>query len=150
MKSIVIIFIMVVIIAGLGYGVYYFNFLNNNNAEPDEDETIVDISEDEISDNSESADVINTKKGESFSVVLDANPTTGYQWNVDFDSEYLQLTDRDFVTQSEGLMVGAGGQETFNFIALESGETEINFSYLRSWEQGVEPIQKKTYNVIIE
>jgi len=149
-KPILIIFLLVVIIAGLGYGLYYFNFLNKNSVDTNEDK-IIDVSNDLKEDTpKESADVINTKKGESFLVVLDSNPTTGYSWEVSVDSEYVQLDDKSFDSESSEGMVGVGGYETFNFTALESGETEITFSYLRPWEKNIEPVEKKVYNIIIE
>jgi len=141
-KPIIIILILVAIIAGLGYGLYYFNFLNKDSAENQEESEPINISED--------SDAVNIKKGDKFLVILDSNPTTGYSWEINVDSNYVQFIDKDFVSESEGQMVGVGGQETFNFTALESGQTEITFSYLRSWEKDVEPIKKKVYNIIIE
>jgi len=141
-KPIIIILVLVAILAALGYGLYYFNFLNKDSVENQEENEPIDISED--------SDVVNIKKGDKFLVVLDSNPTTGYSWEYSINSEYIQFIDKDFVSESEGQMVGVGGNETFNFLALESGETEITFSYLRSWEKDVEPIEKKVYNIIIE
>lgn len=141
-KPIITILILVAIIAVLGYGVYYFNFFNTDNTEDQEESEVVDISE--------SSDVINTKKGDKFLVVLESNPTTGYSWEVNVDSNYIQLDDKSFNSESSEGMVGVGGNETFNFTALESGNTEITFSYLRPWEKDVEPVEKKVYNIIIE
>ena len=137
-KPILIILILAGIIAGLGYGLYYFNFLNKDN---------LDTNNSEVVDNS---DIINTKKGENFLVVLDSNPTTGYSWEVDVDFNYIKLDDKSFNSESSEEIVGAGGNETFNFTALKSGETEITFSYLRPWEKDVEPVEKKVYNIVIE
>lgn len=94
----------------------------------------------------EKGEVIKTKKGDHFSLVLEANPTTGYQWELDFDSSFIQLVERNYAPPSQSL-VGAGGEETFNFLALKSGETEIIFSYLRPWEK--EEVEKLVYKIII-
>jgi len=94
-------------------------------------------------------ETIATKNNDNFFVILEANPTTGYQWEVDFDSDYLELTNREYVAPSSGL-VGAGGDETFNFLALKSGQTEIIFSYLRSWEEDKPPIEERVYQITIE
>jgi inhibitor of cysteine peptidase len=91
---------------------------------------------------------IETKVGETFSVVLDANPTTGYDWQGDFDEAFLKLAKKDFKAESE--LLGAGGKETFEFQALNLGKTQMTFSYLRSWEKGVEPIEKKVYEIEIQ
>ena len=149
-KPILIILILAGIIAGLGYGLYYFNFLNKDNTDTSNNE-IIDIPDNtEQNISKEDSNIINTKKGDKFLVVLDSNPTTGYQWEANVDSDYIKLDDKSFNSESSEEMVGAGGYETFNFTALESGETEITFSYLRPWEEGVEPVEKKVYNIIIE
>ena len=94
---------------------------------------------------------LETKTGDGFSIVLDTNPTTGYEWQLDFDKDFIELVDRNYAIapESEGL-VGAGGQETFDFKALKVGESEITFSYLRSWETSVPPIEKIIYKITIE
>ena len=150
-KPIIIILILATIIAILGYGVYYFNFLNKDNTENQKESEIIDISNDVKPENQEeNSNVINTKKEDNFSIVLETNPTTGYQWEISVDSDYIQLDDRNFSSGSSEGMVGVGGKETFNFTALKLGNTEITFSYLRPWEKDVEPIEKKVYNIIIK
>jgi len=88
--------------------------------------------------------------GDSFSVILETNPTTGYQWEPEFDSEFIVLVDRNYLENphTEG-MVGVGGTETFNFIAKSSGDLEISFSYFRSWESKDTAIETKIFEVEI-
>ena len=45
-------------------------------------------------------ETIKVKNGDTFSVVLPSNPTTGYSWGVDFDFNYVQLTDSGYVTSN--------------------------------------------------
>ena len=90
---------------------------------------------------------IEAKMGDMFSIVLDANPTTGYQWEVEFDSDNIQLIDREYVTSSKEPLPGTGGYETFNFFALKPGNTNIKFSYLRSWVG--DAIETLAYEIII-
>ncbi len=94
-------------------------------------------------------EIINTKNGDSFFMILAANPTTGYQWELDFNSSYVQLIDKKYIPSSPEL-IGSGGQETFNFLALKSGETDITFFYLRPWEKDKPPIEEKVYEIIIK
>ena len=94
-------------------------------------------------------ETIETEKGNQFSVVLETNPTTGYEWELDFDFNYIRFTGRKYVSASPE-MIGSGGHETFNFRTLKSGETEIIFSYLRSWETEKPPIETKSYKIIIK
>lgn len=92
---------------------------------------------------------IRAKNDENFSVVLEANPTTGYGWQIDFNSTYIELVERNYTSGSPPGIMGSGGKETFEFLAKKSGTTEITFSYLRSWEEK-EPIEKKIYEITIE
>ena len=92
---------------------------------------------------------IETKINSEFRIVLEANPTTGYQWKIDFDSQLINLVDQDYQPNSPEL-VGSGGLETFNFKAIETGETEIIFSYLRPWEKDKTPLEERAYQIIIK
>ncbi len=88
-----------------------------------------------------------TKNGEKFLVTLEANPTTGYEWQIDFDPVYIELIVKNYVP-SYSELIGSGGEEIFEFLAKESGETVITFSYLRPWEE--ESIKEEIYEIIIE
>ena len=92
---------------------------------------------------------IKTRVGEQFFIVLGTNPTTGYEWQAEINLEYIELAGREYSPAIPEL-IGSGGQETFTFLALKSGETKIEFSYLRPWEEGVAPIKEKVYSIIIE
>ena len=85
--------------------------------------------------------------GESFSVVLPGNATTGYSWQVEgIDASILSAAEPVYVSDSE--LVGAGGVYTFTFTAAAAGETELRLVYLRPWEQ-VEPLQTFTMTVTV-
>lgn len=93
---------------------------------------------------------INVNNGDSFIVAFGSNPTTGYEWEAKFDLDYLELAEQKYTPYADESVVGAGGNETFEFLALKHGETEIEFSYLRSWEEEQEPLREATYTVIIK
>lgn len=90
---------------------------------------------------------IKTTVHDFFTIALESNPTTGYRWEVDFDSQYLQLMGEEYKTHIQEQVVGAGGKEIFTFQALRAGETEITFSYLRPWEEEV--IKKEVFKITI-
>ena len=92
-------------------------------------------------------DTIKVKNGDTFSVVLHSNPTTGYSWQVDFDSNYVRLTDSGYVT-SNPILIGSSGNETFEFLAVKSGQTEITFSYMRPWESKP-PLDTRVFKIVI-
>ncbi len=93
-------------------------------------------------------DTIKTKKGDTFSISLESNPTTGYSWQPQFDSNYVQLVNSDY-TPSQPHLIGGGGKETFEFLALQSGQTEITFSYMRPWESKP-PLETRVFKIIIK
>lgn len=72
--------------------------------------------------------------GEQFIIALESNPTTGYEWEVDFDESLLELARSDFTPAKTGL-TGAGGEQTFTFEGLKAGKTEVTLTYKRQWEQ---------------
>jgi inhibitor of cysteine peptidase len=88
-------------------------------------------------------------KTKNFSIVLDSNPTTGYSWEAKFDESYIKLVSSNYVPnpQITGI-VGSGGTQNFEFSALQSGETQITFTYARPWEKD-NPSETKNYNVKI-
>ena len=77
--------------------------------------------------------------GETFIISLESNPTTGYSWQAEFDTESLELVDEDFA--SDSTLIGAGGVQTFEFLALKQGQVDVTMIYKRLWE--AESIDKK-------
>ena len=78
------------------------------------------------------ASTMNRKVGETFTISLESNPTTGYMWQPGYDSEFLKLVDRKFV--SDSTIPGSPGIEIFEFLALKEGEVKVQMVYKRSWE----------------
>ncbi len=81
---------------------------------------------------------VETTVGKEFTISLEANPTTGYKWEVDFGSSFLDLVASEFrQAAARPGMVGVGGEQRFTFRALQAGTTTVQFTYKRPWEQGV-------------
>jgi len=79
--------------------------------------------------------------GESVTVALCSNPTTGFQWGEAqiADSNIVTQTDRKFVDPSQAggqPLLGAAGQDVWTFKAVKKGSTTISVSYGRPWEGG--------------
>lgn len=84
-----------------------------------------------------------------FTIDLEANAATGYSWEAEFDTALLELVSREYTAhEASASMVGSSGIETFTFKALEVGDSEIHFSYSRSWEEEP-PAQEEVRLVII-
>ena len=91
---------------------------------------------------SKDSDEIKTKVGETFSIELESNPTTGYQWEENFDEKKVKLIDKNF--DSSSTAVGAGGKETFTFKVLSEGSSTIRLGYKRAWESdSIEKVEIK-------
>jgi inhibitor of cysteine peptidase len=82
------------------------------------------------------------KVGDVFSLELESNPTTGYQWLPSIDSDKVELLDRSF--KSAGNQIGSSGKEVFTFKTLAAGDSTIRLNYKRSWEnESLESVQIK-------
>ena len=88
---------------------------------------------------------IQVATGDRFAVELRGNPSTGYMWQADVDSQYLALLGQQF--EPGGVGVGAAGNEVFQFHALAIGTTEIDCAYRRPWEKEVQ--EKRRFRVSI-
>ncbi len=91
----------------------------------------------QTNDPNNTSQIIKVKKGNSFSVVLDSNPTTGYQWMylMDPKEEKVKLVKSSYIVNpSKPKMVGVGGKQTLIFKAVKTGETRIILEYVRSFE----------------
>ncbi len=95
-------------------------------------------------------EVVQARVGSEFTVALNANPTTGYQWKlVPLATEAsVQFVSRSFVADTPQRL-GSGGTETWTFRALRAGAAQLEFTYVRPWEAGVDPVQHRTINVEI-
>jgi len=93
---------------------------------------------------------INVKIGDTFTISLDSNATTGYEWQFSqaIDSLILQLVSSQYEAPASN-MVGAGGKQVWKFKALSSGTTSIALKYVRPWETGVTPIKTENFSVTV-
>jgi inhibitor of cysteine peptidase len=93
---------------------------------------------------------INVQKGQMLTITLEANPTTGYNWEVLHTEGAIvrQVGETEFQADSE--LLGAAGAQTLRFEAVAAGQTELRLVYRRSWETGVEPLETFTIQVTVE
>ncbi len=90
--------------------------------------------------------------GEALVTRLESNPTTGYSWQVlEIDNSVLEQDGNpEFKAASgKGGEVGAGGEETIRFKALEPGKTRLTLGYMRPWED-LPPLKTFRIHVIVE
>ena len=66
------------------------------------------------------------KAGETFDLVVPANSSTGYHWNIipEQDTNIVEFVAEDYLAE-EPVMPGSGGMDVWTFRALDPGETKI-------------------------
>jgi len=95
--------------------------------------------------------VLRLNVGDEFIITLNSNRTTGYEWQIDrpLDGNKIKQAGLVYVPQKTDL-VGSGGKEEWKFKAKETGKSKISFKYVRPWEKGVKPADKKEFDVEIK
>ena len=87
--------------------------------------------------------------GDSLSVRLAGNLTTGYQWEIiSYDKPVLRpIGEPDYAANSKA--IGAGGMYTFRFEAVAPGTTCLKMIYHRTWEKGIAPLRAFQISLIV-
>ena len=87
--------------------------------------------------------------GDILEVVLPANRSTGYDWEVGFYNQSVlePYGEPEFSCSSENL--GAEESERLHFEAIGEGETQLILVYQRPFEEGVDQ-QTFEINVVVE
>ncbi len=80
---------------------------------------------------------IEVSVGQIFTISLESIPPSGYRWNVEYDSNMIDLLKpKKYVPYSSA--IGGGGKEIFEFQARQPGETSITAKYQRGEETPLE------------
>lgn len=87
--------------------------------------------------------------GQELQVSLPANPSTGYSWEVAPDSTAVLVQEGEPEFASDSQLLGAGGLETLRLTAQKAGSGTLRLIYHRPWEEGVEPAEVFTLEVVI-
>ena len=101
----------------------------------------VEVSCDDFYEHKHLSQQVEVPAGDSFTVTLCSNPTTGFQW-----SEAAQISDQTVLEQADHRFVspqsepppppGTPGQEIWTFNALNKGTSTVSLEYSRPWEGG--------------
>ena len=91
------------------------------------------------------------QEGQTLVITLEANPSTGYRWDVvDAEGQVVaQAGEPEFQSSAEGQgnVVGASGIQVLRFEAKQTGTTTLALVYHRPWETDVEPLETLTVEV---
>jgi inhibitor of cysteine peptidase len=89
-------------------------------------------------------EAIKVSNGHEFTITLQSNPGTGYQWTPTFNRTILNLVSHEYKPASTKLL-GSPGTDVFTFKAINHGTDTVKMIYKRSWEK--ESVQEKIFLV---
>jgi predicted secreted protein len=95
---------------------------------------------------------VEVKAGDTFTVTLDSNATTGFQWTMQAkiaDANTVQQTDHDYLAPN-GKVIGQAGVEEWTFKTVKAGTTTINLSYDRPWEGGEKGVMTFELTIVVK
>jgi predicted secreted protein len=89
--------------------------------------------------------------GNTLTVTLESNPTTGYTWEQSISNpSILEFTSDTYVSKTDSTgsaLDGAGGYDHFTFKSLAEGTAVVTFTYGQNWEGGE---KAETQSVTVE
>ena len=94
----------------------------------------------------QSPDRLSVRVGESFTIHLPANPSTGYGWHALYDSASIELVSQRFDRGAPN--IGSGGEDVLTFRAVGQGRADVTLELRRPWEKGSR--ESRRYEVTIE
>jgi inhibitor of cysteine peptidase len=96
--------------------------------------------------NADNGKTLTLKPGQTLTLQLTENPTTGYRWSIaPFNDQLLKLTDDRF-DLPKGSAMGGGGQRILTFKATRSGQINLTLNHKREWEESA----VESFNLTIE
>ena len=100
----------------------------------------------------DSGRTVHLDKGDTFTVLLDSNPTTGYLWKLGTPpyDENVMIMRGDRYIQPEEQLCGAPGKRSLTFLAEGSGRTGLRLIYVRPWEKNQPPAKEFNLMVIVK
>jgi inhibitor of cysteine peptidase len=91
---------------------------------------------------------VDVKVDDKFTISLEANPSTGYSWELTgpLDDKVVVQLGSDH-QPGQGTGVGVPGQQLFRFQAVGQGTATIDLQYVRPWETSVPPAKTSEFTV---
>ena len=89
--------------------------------------------------------------GKTFTLVLEANPTTGYEWNLaeTLDPARVELLDATY-RSCRPVTTGSGGRSIWKFRAVDPGETTIQLGYYPPDKSRNVPAYTVTFTITVD
>jgi inhibitor of cysteine peptidase len=93
--------------------------------------------------------VVAVKVGDTISVRLPENPTTGYSWALDsIDAQRLEAGAPAY--KGEGAGLGTGGVKTWKLVARAPGRTRLGLKRWRHWEGDTSIVERFSVTIDIK
>jgi inhibitor of cysteine peptidase len=95
---------------------------------------------------------VEVSAGDTFTITLDSNATTGFQWTVQAkiaNESVLNQIAHDYVAPN-GKALGQAGTEQWTFKAVNAGTTTVNLSYDRTWEGGEKGVRTFELTAVVK
>ena len=89
--------------------------------------------------------------GETFEIVIDSNPTTGYHWELigELDANVVQFVSRYYIND-EPVKPGSGGVDVWTFQAVSVGQVQIMLGSYPPSNDVTDPQQTVTFDVMVK
>ena len=100
-------------------------------------------------DASNNGSQIEIEKGQILVITLEANPTTGYTWEMIEGEEQILQQVGEIEFQSDSKLIGAPGIQTLRLEAVNVGQITLNLVYHRPWEENVDPLETFSVQVVV-
>jgi inhibitor of cysteine peptidase len=100
---------------------------------------------------SDSGRKVELARGDELVVSLEANPTTGFRWEMTdaAPSVLVPAGAPSFEPRGAAGVVGAGGLSTWRFHAERAGQGVLRFAYRRPFEPGGAPAREVHYDIVV-
>jgi inhibitor of cysteine peptidase len=91
------------------------------------------------------------EKGDTFTIELPANWTTGYRWYAQplAVKSIVGISKSEYIPKKSGL-IGSGGTQVFTLRARRQGTITIVFEYKRSWEKDTPPVETREFIIEVK
>ena len=102
---------------------------------------------------SDTGSEIACKPGDVIRLSLEANPTTGYDWEViePVDDSVIQVGEREFDSSGKDQeLVGVGGVDLWRIRCARQGRARLDLVYRRHWEKDEEPLNEFLMEVVVQ
>jgi inhibitor of cysteine peptidase len=96
----------------------------------------------------ENGNTVTLTVGDALEILLESNPSTGYQWVVDKLGSAVLKQGEPGVAGAGGA-IGASSKEVLRFEAVASGQTVVNLNYRRPFGKAATPTKSYRLNIFV-